>query len=180
MHTTASRRDRPEPAGRRQRDAGRPVAAAFNDAARRIEETQKEKMPLYPPECSCRLALRCRSDATSPLLTQLMEALRCLPGVGPSRRSVWRSRCFSAIVAAGCVGAGAHPGDVGNRPLRRLPHLTEQEVCNICSNPRRQENGQSAWWRVRRTSTPLSRRGSFQPLFCVDGAPVTAGRHRSG
>lgn len=39
-----SRRDRPEPAGRRQRDAGRLVAAAFNDAARRIEETQKEKM----------------------------------------------------------------------------------------------------------------------------------------
>ncbi len=175
-----SRRDRPEPAGRRQRDAGRLVAAAFNDAARRIEETQKEKWPLYPPECSCRLALRCRSDETSPLLTQLMEALRCLPGVGRSRRSVWRSRCFSAIVAAGWSGAGAHPGDVGNRPLRRLSPFTEQEVCNICSNPRRQENGKSAWWRVRRTFTPSSRRGSFRSLFCVDGTPVTAGRHRSG
>ncbi len=42
------------------------VAAAFNDAARRIEETQKEKWLLYPPECSCRLALRCRSDANQP------------------------------------------------------------------------------------------------------------------
>lgn len=37
------------------------VAAAFNDAARRIEEARKKKKwPLYPPECSCRLALRCR------------------------------------------------------------------------------------------------------------------------
>lgn len=39
------------------------VAAAFNDAARRIEETQKEKWRLCPPVCSCRQALRCRSDA---------------------------------------------------------------------------------------------------------------------
>lgn len=42
------------------------VAAAFNDAARRIEETQKEKMASVSSECSCRLALRCHSDANQP------------------------------------------------------------------------------------------------------------------
>ncbi len=59
------------------------VAAAFNDAARRIEETQKRRwLPFLPYAAAARL-----QDAvlmqTSPLLTQLMEALRCLPGVGP-------------------------------------------------------------------------------------------------
>ena len=39
------------------------IAAAFNDAARRIDETQKEKWRQSPAECSCRRALRCRSDA---------------------------------------------------------------------------------------------------------------------
>ncbi len=40
------------------------VAAAFNDAARRIEETQKERRWLPSlPVCNCRQALRCHSDA---------------------------------------------------------------------------------------------------------------------
>lgn len=79
---------------------------------------------------------------TSPLLTQLMEALRCLRALARSRRSVWRSRCFSAIVAAGCVWRRRSPGDVGNQYCADCRTFTEQEVCNICSNPRRQENGQ--------------------------------------
>ncbi len=72
------------------------VAAAFNDAARRIEKRRKKKWPLYPPECSCRLALDAVLMQTSPLLTQLMEALRFCRALARSRRSVWRSRCFSA------------------------------------------------------------------------------------
>jgi recombination protein RecR len=34
--------------------------------------------------------------------------------------------------------------------------FTEQEVCNICSNRVARKTARSAWWRVRRTSTPLS------------------------
>ncbi len=39
------------------------VAAAFNDAARRIEETQKRRWLPSLPVCNCRRALRCHSDA---------------------------------------------------------------------------------------------------------------------
>ncbi len=59
------------------------VAAAFNDAARRIEEDAKRKMASVssgmqlPPGFKDAILMQ-----TSPLLTQLMEALRCLPGVG--------------------------------------------------------------------------------------------------
>ena len=58
---------------------------------------------------------------TSPLLTQLMEALRCLPGVGP--KSAQRM-AFTLLQRDRSGGMRlAHPGDVGNRPLRRLPHF---------------------------------------------------------
>ena len=77
-----------------------------------------------------------------PLLTQRVGNCAVCRALARSRRSVWRSRCFSAIVAADASGAGAHPGDVGNRPRADCRTFTEQEVCNICSNPRRQENGQ--------------------------------------
>lgn len=42
------------------------VAAAFNDAARRIDETQKEKWQQFLAACSCHRALRCHSDANQP------------------------------------------------------------------------------------------------------------------
>jgi len=56
---------------------------------------------------------------TSPLLTQLMEALRCLPGVGPKSAQ----RMAFTLLQRDRSGGMRHPGDVGNRPLRRLPHL---------------------------------------------------------
>ncbi len=99
------------------------VAAAFDDAARRLKKRRKKKWPLYPPECGCRLALRCRSDETSPLLTQLMEALRCLPGVGPKSAQRMAFTLLQRDRSGGMRLARAHPGDVGNRPLRRLPHF---------------------------------------------------------
>lgn len=59
--------------------------------------------------------------------------------------------------------------------------FTEQEVCNICSNPRRQENGQICVVESPADIYAIEQTGAvFRPLFCVDGAPVTAGRHRSG
>ena len=93
---------------------------------------------------------------TSPLLTQLMEALRCLPGVGPKSAQ----RMAFTLLQRDRSG-GMRLAQALTRAMSEIGHcadcrtFTEQEVCNICSNPRR----------VRRTSTPLSRRGSFQAVI---------------
>ena len=61
---------------------------------------------------------------TSPLLTQLMEALRCLPGVGPKSAQRMAFTLLQRDRSGGMRLAQAlTPGDVGNRSLRRLPHL---------------------------------------------------------
>ncbi len=144
------------------------VAAAFNDAARRIEETQKEKMASVssgmqlPPGFKDAVLMQ-----TSPLLTQLMEALRCLPGVGPkSAQRVWRSRCFSAIVAAGCVWRRRSPGRCRKSATAPIAALSpnRKSVTSVRIRVVR-KTVKSAWWRVRRTFTPLSRRGSFQVVI---------------
>ncbi|STU60151.1 Recombination protein RecR [Klebsiella pneumoniae subsp. ozaenae] len=117
------------------------VAAAFNDAARRIEETQKREDGFR----FCRYATAARlQDAvlmqTSPLLTQLMEALRCLPGVGPKSAQ----RMAFTLLQRDRSG-GMRLAQALTRAMSEIGHcadcrtFTEQEVCNICSNPRRQE-----------------------------------------
>ena len=99
------------------------IAAAFNDAARRIEETQKEKMA----SVSSGMQLPRLQDAvlmqTSPLLESLMEALRCLPGVGPKSAQRMAFQLLQRDRSGGMRGAGVDARDVGDRPLRRLPHL---------------------------------------------------------
>ena len=98
---------------------------------------------------------------TSPLLTQLMEALRCLPGVGPKSAQ----RMAFTLLQRDRSG-GMRLAQALTRAMSEIGHcadcrtFTEQDVCNICSNPRRKETVKSAWWRVRRTSTPLSRPGN--------------------
>ncbi len=80
---------------------------------------------------------------TSPLLTQLMEALRCLPGVGPKSAQrmaftlLQRDRSGGMRLAQSLTRAMSEIGHCAD-----CRTFTEQEVCNICSNPRRQENGQ--------------------------------------
>ena len=95
---------------------------------------------------------------TSPLLTQLMEALRCLPGVGPKSAQ----RMAFTLLQRDRSG-GMRLAQALTRAMSEIGHcadcrtFTEQEVCNICSNPRRKENGQ----RAQRISTLSSRPGSF-------------------
>ena len=120
------------------------MAAAFNDAARRIEETQKEKMA----SVSAGMQLPPLQDAvlmqTSPLLTQLMEALRCLPGVGRSQRSAWRYPTAARSQRRDAPQALTRAmSEIGHCADCRT--FTEQEVCNICSNPRRRKTARSAW-----------------------------------
>lgn len=99
---------------------------------------------------------------TSPLLTQLMEALRCLPGVGPKSAQrmaftlLQRDRSGGMRLAQALTKAMSEIGHCAD-----CRTFTEQDVCNICSNPRRQKTVRFVWWRVRRTSTPLSKPGSF-------------------
>ncbi|MCC8419515.1 recombination mediator RecR [Photorhabdus thracensis] len=80
---------------------------------------------------------------TSPLLESLMEALRCLPGVGPksaqrmSFHLLQRDRSGGMRLAQALTRAMS---EIGHCKYCRT--FTEQEQCTICANPRRQQNGQ--------------------------------------
>lgn len=75
---------------------------------------------------------------SEPLLTQLIESLRCLPGVGPKTAQrmalhlLERNRegglRLSAVLADAMQGIGR---------CKTCRDLTELEVCTICANPRR-------------------------------------------
>ncbi|HHH0893818.1 TPA: recombination mediator RecR [Yersinia enterocolitica] len=80
---------------------------------------------------------------TSPLLESLMEALRCLPGVGPKSAQrmafqlLQRDRSGGMRLAQSLARAMSEIGHCAD-----CRTFTEQEHCTICSNPRRQQNGQ--------------------------------------
>ncbi|WP_087021762.1 recombination mediator RecR [Thaumasiovibrio subtropicus] len=80
---------------------------------------------------------------TSPLLEQLMDALKCLPGVGPKSAQrmafhlLQRNRRGGAVLADTLQKAMTEIGH-----CRDCRTFTEQDVCGICANPRRQESGQ--------------------------------------
>ncbi|MCV3263484.1 recombination mediator RecR [Vibrio harveyi] len=79
------------------------------------------------------------------MLEQLMEAyLRCLPGVGPkSAQRMVAFICYSVIEKAVLQLA-----DALSQAMTEIGHctecrtFTEEEICHICTNPKRQENGQ--------------------------------------
>jgi len=80
---------------------------------------------------------------TSPLLESLMEALRCLPGVGPKSAQrmafqlLQRDRRGGMRLAQSLTRAMSEIGRCAD-----CRTFTEQEICTICANPRRKENGQ--------------------------------------
>lgn len=80
---------------------------------------------------------------TSPLLKSLMEALRCLPGVGP--KSAQRI-AFQLLQRNRNGGMGL--AQALTRAMSEIGHcvdcrtFTEQQYCAICSNVRRQQSGQ--------------------------------------
>ncbi|WP_265497552.1 recombination mediator RecR [Providencia rustigianii] len=79
---------------------------------------------------------------TSPLLESLMEALRCLPGVGPKSAQrmafhlLQRDRSGGMRLAQSLTRAMSEIGHCSD-----CRTFTEQDICNICENPRRQQNG---------------------------------------
>ncbi|WP_261833473.1 recombination mediator RecR [Vibrio ishigakensis] len=80
---------------------------------------------------------------TSNMLEQLMEALRCLPGVGPKSAQ----RMAFHLLQRDRSG-GVKLADALSQAMTEVGHcsecrtFTEHDVCNICSNPKRQESGQ--------------------------------------
>jgi recombination protein RecR len=80
---------------------------------------------------------------TSQMLEQLMEALRCLPGVGPKSAQ----RMAFHLLQRDRQG-GLQLADSLAKAMTEIGHceecrtFTEEEVCHICRNPKRQESGQ--------------------------------------
>ncbi|MGC7560982.1 recombination mediator RecR [Pasteurella sp. PK-2025] len=79
---------------------------------------------------------------TSPLLEHLIESLRCLPGVGPksAQRMAYhllqRNRQGGMVLAQALTEAMSK---IGHCHYCRT--FTEEDVCAICRNPRRQHSG---------------------------------------
>ncbi|MEL7449352.1 MAG: recombination mediator RecR [Pseudomonadota bacterium] len=74
----------------------------------------------------------------SPLLAQLIEALRCLPGVGPKSAQRMAFQILERDRQGGKALAGALTSavqNVGN--CERCRMLTEERLCGVCKNPRR-------------------------------------------
>ncbi len=104
---------------------------------------------------------------TSPLLTQLMEALRCLPGVGPKSAQ----RMAFTLLQRGDRSGGISMAQALTRAMSEIGHCADcrtladrKSVTSVRIRVVR-KTVKSVWWRVRRTSTPLSRRGSFQAVI---------------
>ncbi len=78
--------------------------------------------------------------ADTPLLQRLIDALRCLPGVGPksAQRMAFhileRDRDGGRRLAALLAEAVEHVGHCA-----RCRTLTEHEICDLCANPRRDD-----------------------------------------
>lgn len=76
--------------------------------------------------------------AASPLIGQLIEALRCLPGVGPksAQRMAYhlleRDRNGARQLAAALQQAADNIGHCS-----QCRTLTEKDICDICASPRR-------------------------------------------
>jgi recombination protein RecR len=79
--------------------------------------------------------------ASEPLLNQMIESLRCLPGVGPKTAQrmalhlLERNREGGLQLAAVLVEALQKIGR-----CQRCRDLTELDICSICANPRRDQS----------------------------------------
>ena len=79
---------------------------------------------------------------SSPLLEHLIENLRCLPGVGPksAQRMAYhllqRNRSGGMNLARALTEAMSKIGHCSE-----CRDFTEEDTCNICNNPRRQNSG---------------------------------------
>ncbi|ACE83668.1 recombination mediator RecR [Cellvibrio japonicus] len=74
----------------------------------------------------------------SPLIDELMSSLRCLPGVGPKSAQRMALHLLERDrVGAERLARSLHKAIEGVGRCRRCRTLTEQELCGICRNERR-------------------------------------------
>lgn len=79
----------------------------------------------------------------SPLLESLMEALRCLPGVGPKSAQRMAFHLLQRNRQGGIKLAHVlHEAMINIGHCQECRTFTEQSICTICANARRQGSGQ--------------------------------------
>lgn len=79
----------------------------------------------------------------SPLLESLMESLRCLPGVGPKSAQRMAFHLLQRNRQGGINLAHVlHEAMINISHCKQCRTFTEQDICNICANVRRQSSGQ--------------------------------------
>ncbi|MCX8574910.1 MULTISPECIES: recombination mediator RecR [unclassified Gilliamella] len=79
----------------------------------------------------------------SPLLESLMEALRCLPGVGPKSAQRMAFHLLQRNRQGGIKLAHVlHEAMINIGHCQECRTFTEQSICTICANARRQSSGQ--------------------------------------
>lgn len=75
----------------------------------------------------------------SPLIDELMSSLRCLPGVGPKSAQRMALHLLERDrVGAERLAKSLHKAIEGVGRCKRCRTLTEQELCGICRNERRE------------------------------------------
>ena len=105
---------------------------------------------------------------TSPLLENLMEALRALPGVGPKSAQrmafhlLQRNRAGVVNIAKALHEAMIHIGH-----CQSCRTFTEEEECNICKNPRRQMSGQLCVVEMPEDIQAIEQTGQFSGRYFV-------------
>lgn len=104
----------------------------------------------------------------SPLLENLMEALRALPGVGPksAQRMAYhllqRNRSGGINLSKALNEAMTHIGH-----CRSCRNFTEEDECNICKNPRRQMSGQLCVVEMPEDIQAIEQTGQFSGRYFV-------------
>jgi recombination protein RecR len=79
--------------------------------------------------------------ASEPLLNQLIESLRCLPGVGPKTAQRMALHLLERNREGGTqLSATLHEAMQKIGRCKSCRDLTELEICNICANPRRDQS----------------------------------------
>lgn len=105
---------------------------------------------------------------TSPLLENLMEALRALPGVGPksAQRMAYhllqRNRLGGVALAKALSEAMSHIGH-----CQSCRTFTEEEECTICKNSRRQMSGQLCVVEMPEDIQAIEQTGQFSGRYFV-------------
>lgn len=104
----------------------------------------------------------------SPLLDNLIEALRALPGVGPksAQRMAYhllqRNRKGGVALSKALNEAMSHIGH-----CKSCRTFTEEEECAICQNPRRQMSGQLCVVEMPQDIPAIEQTGQFSGRYFV-------------